>query len=245
MNEETRALLALVCELSRGILVESSGPQWYLDHDAPDHIVGDRQVLRGLVPELILRIECFGASLREGDHDALGGRLEELRGRGLVVSSDDTIAILRRHVNRYTAKGGNVWRIELWRDVARVYRGDDTDPWCSLPKVMAWHAPTPAGWELVRESQPATGDSQKSEKVDLPPLSKKASLVRGLLLSLPEQRGMTGGEIIDEVYKQSNKKVLIDQSELTGRIMRELKPHGVLNKKGYYIPMSKRLSDDV
>ena len=122
MDEETRTLLALVCELSKGMLIESSGTQWYLDHDAPDHVVGDHQVFRGLVPELILRIECFGASLREGEHDALGGRLEELRGRGLVVSSDDTIVILRRDVNRYTSKDGNDWRMELWHDGVRAIR---------------------------------------------------------------------------------------------------------------------------
>ena len=76
--------------------------------------------------------------------------------------------------------------------------------------------------------------------VDLEPLTSTAAAVYEILLDLPPHRGMTGAEIISELW--SKKQLNIQQSALTNRIIPELRPYGVENfpRKGYRITPGRR-----
>ena len=67
-----------------------------------------------------------------------------------------------------------------------------------------------------------------------PPLSDKAAAVLKLLKGLPEHRGLTGKEILEELDGQG---AFLDQSTLTKSIIPALRLYGVKNKRGagYYM----------
>ena len=82
----------------------------------------------------------------------------------------------------------------------------------------------------------------EGERESTKPLTKKAAAVLDLLNTIPPNRGMTGAEILAALDK---KDMIFDQSTLTKRIIPELRPYGVRNRRGvgYYIDPSWRRND--
>lgn len=77
--------------------------------------------------------------------------------------------------------------------------------------------------------------------VQLPPLSPKAAAVRKVLLGLPPDGAMPGPKLLRALGDQTP-RVTLSESELTSRIVPELKPWGIENKPrvGYYIRQDAR-----
>ncbi|MBI1370840.1 MAG: hypothetical protein GC162_19575 [Planctomycetes bacterium] len=75
--------------------------------------------------------------------------------------------------------------------------------------------------------------------VDRPILTASAAAVYELLLEYPPHRGLTSTEILDLL---SDRGFRLDASTLRGRVIKELGPYGIENRRnaGYRIPASRR-----
>lgn len=84
--------------------------------------------------------------------------------------------------------------------------------------------------------------------VSTEPLTHPAAKVLEILQGLKEYEGLKGDAILDALATMATKEdphgIIIDNSTLTGRIIPELRPYGVRNKRGvgYYIDRSKSSS---
>jgi hypothetical protein len=116
---------------------------------------------------------------------------------------------------------------------------DNLRRWCvEANRPEAGHLPESPTAGVIG---PAGGRPAGSDGASLPPLTDKAAAVLELLKALPCDRGMTGPAILDALNNRQP-PMNFDQSTLTARIIPELKPRGVKNRRGvgYYIDPSKR-----
>lgn len=181
MDEETLTLLALVCELSKGVEVEcNTDGKWYLEKedgtrdDTPTEMIGIIAEFRQSVPDVILRMEYLGDwqlpdDWRQPDDlNAFEAHLVELHGLGLIISSEKPLTGLQRGVNRYTSRDGTEWRIEFDGEDFSVYCGDSPDCKFWARKIMPWYAATVAGWRYVHdaEQEVGVGDDGPAEQMN-------------------------------------------------------------------------------
>ena len=109
----------------------------------------------------------------------------------------------------------------------RVYNmGDERIKKLTLKQICAFCE------DYTNSQNNKAGGKKKKRK----PLSANAAAVYELLKDLPEHRAMKGREILKAFENQKPPK-FIDQSTLTKNIIPELRPYGVINKRGagYYI----------